>query len=468
VTPADVPDEAPGRPRRDGREPAAADPSTAAATLSARRFRTFDSVIDVPAFRWYLLSMTGNWSAMQMQQVARSFLAYQITGSFAALGFVELANSAPRVLLSLYGGVVADRSSRRVIIQIGQAFSASTAVVIAALLFLDMLRFEHLVLMALLQGIVNSFALPARQSMIPEVVGVERLMNAFALNVFSLNMMRLVAPGLAGIIIAVAGPAWVFTLMAFLNLLASVTMFRVPKVNAAQRAATREALEAAAESGAIKPRRGGVHGSGGRGGRASLQDIRDALSYLRGQRVLMWLLVIHGLSSMLALPYQRLLSGFVDEVLSSNADETALLMGWLLTATAVGALAGSLLIASMSPRRRGLLLIGSLVVFGTTMLAFAASTNIWLSLGIVMILGIGQAGRQSLVSILIQTGVDDAFRGRISSIMQLEDGIESLGIFMIALLAEAVGPQIALGSVALTMLAMAALLFATRTIRTLQ
>jgi hypothetical protein len=182
----------------------------------------------------------------------------------------------------------------------------------------------------------------------------------------------------------------------------------------------------------------------------------------------MWLLVIHGLSSMLALPYQRLLSGFVDEVLSSNADETALLMGWLLTATAIGALAGSLLIASLSPRRRGLLLIGSLVVFGTTMLAFAASTNIWLSLGIVMILGIGQAGRQSLVSILIQSGVDDAFRGRISSIMQLEDGVESLGIFMIALLAEAVGPQIALGSVALTMLAMAALLFATRTIRTLQ
>src|SRR5688572_12271664 len=102
---------------------------------STRRFKTFDSLIDVPAFRWYLLSMSGNWSALQMQQVARSYLAYQITGSYAALGIVELANTWPRLFLALYGGVVADRMSRRVIIQVGQGVNAVNAGVIAVLLF---------------------------------------------------------------------------------------------------------------------------------------------------------------------------------------------------------------------------------------------------------------------------------------------------------------------------------------------
>ena len=71
-----------------------------------RRLRTFDSLIDVPTFRWYLFSMIGNWSALQMQQVVRGFLAYQITGSFAALGGVALANSVPRLVLALSGGVI--------------------------------------------------------------------------------------------------------------------------------------------------------------------------------------------------------------------------------------------------------------------------------------------------------------------------------------------------------------------------
>ena len=134
-----------------------------------RRVRTFDSLIEVPAFRWYLLSMTGNWSAMQMQMVVRGFLAYQLTGSYAALGSVELASSVPRVLLAMSGGVVADRASRRVIIQVGQVFNAMLAGVLAGLLFAGLLRFEHLIIAAIVQGVSNSFVMPARQSMIPEI-----------------------------------------------------------------------------------------------------------------------------------------------------------------------------------------------------------------------------------------------------------------------------------------------------------
>lgn len=420
-----------------------------------RRFRTFDSLIDVPAFRWYILAMTGNWGALQMQQVARGFLAYEITGSFAALGFLELANSLPRVVLALYGGVLADRLSRRAIIQTGQALVAIFAAVISVLLFTDHLKFEHLIFATIAQGIVNSFVLPARQSMIPEIVGVNRVMNAFALNVFVLNVVRLAAPALAGVLIAVAGPSWVFALMALMNVLAVMALFPVPITNARTRAAaanggSTEAPEASAKKD-----------------RAGLQAMKEALIYLRTEHVLIWLLLIHGFSSTLALPYQRLLPGFVSEVLSTDSDQAAVRIGVLLTMTAVGALIGSLLIASLPSRRRGKLLIGSMAIFGVALMAFAASEVLWLSMAIVLVLGIGQAGRQSLVNILIQTRASDAFRGRVSSIMLLEDGVESLGIFGIAMFAEAAGPQWALGGVGLALIGLGGFLWMVRLIRDL-
>ena len=140
----------------------------------------------------------------------------------------------------------------------------------------------------------------------------------------------------------------------------------------------------------------------------------------------------------------------------------------VLTFTAIGALIGSLIIASLPNRARGKLLIGSLVIFGIALAAFASSNWLWVSAGTVLVLGIGQAGRQSLVSILIQTTVSDTYRGRISSIQLLEDGVESLGIFGIALLADWIGPQLALGGVAVSLLILAAGMWSNRTIRQLQ
>jgi ENTS family enterobactin (siderophore) exporter len=187
-----------------------------------------------------------------------------------------------------------------------------------------------------------------------------------------------------------------------------------------------------------------------------LSDIKDALLYLWQLPVLRMLVIVDMFLGMLTFPYQRLLPGFVSEILADNPDETAIRMGLLLTVTGVGALFGSLLIASLPNKHRGKLVIGSVALFGLGLLAFSVSTVFYVSLGIVLIMGIGQAGRQALNNILIQSHTSNEFRGRISSIMLFEDGIESLGIFAIALLAAVVGPQIALGATALTMLALAA------------
>lgn len=406
-----------------------------------RRVRTFESIFEVAAFRWYLVSMTGNWSAMQMQMIARGFLTYQITGSYAALGTVELANTFPRLIFALTGGVVADRANRRTIAQVGQTISALIAAALATLLFMDMLRFEHLVVAAVLQGIANSFALPARQAMIPQIVGMHRLTNALALNVSMTSTLRLGAPALAGFLIAAAGAAWVFALMAALYVIATLTMFKVTLI-------AREDLIEGAH--VVRPQ-----STRPAGGRNAVGDVKEALIYLWHIPVLRMLLIVDMFLGMLTFPYQRLLPGFVADVLADDADETAIRMGILLALTGVGALIGSLVVASLPPRHRGLLVIASVALFGVGLLAFSVSTVFVVSAGIVLFMGVGQSVRQSLNSILIQSATSNQFRGRISSIMLFEDGIESLGIFAIAMLASVIGPQWAFGLVAASMLAIA-------------
>lgn len=436
-------------------DPSGATPAPSGRTAQPRsgsflgRMRTFQAVRQVPAFRWYLLSMSGNWSAMQMQNLARGFLTYEITGSFAALGTVELANTAPRLVFALTGGVVADRRSRRVITQIGQAISAVISAVLAALLFAGILRFEHLVIAAITQGIVNSFALPARQAMIPQIVGMDLLSNALALNVSLMSTLRLAAPAIAGFLLASIGASWVYALMAVLFLGATLTLFKVrllPDGHPALTAAG-EATPTASASASRAARRTGA---------GALADIKDALVYLWQIPVLRMLLVVDMFLGMLTFPYQRMLPGFVAEVLADSPEQTAVRMGLLLTVTGFGALFGSLLVASLPNRHRGKLVIGSVALFGLGLAAFSASEVFIVSLGIVLFMGIGQSGRQSLNSILIQSYTSNEFRGRVSSIMLFEDGIESLGIFAIALFASVVGPQVALGVTALTMLTLAA------------
>ncbi|MEZ4503048.1 MAG: MFS transporter [Dehalococcoidia bacterium] len=396
-------------------------------------------MIDVPAFRWFLLSMTGNWSSLQMQQVVRGWLVYQLTGSFAALGGVALANAGPRLGLALYGGVIADRVSRRYVVQAGQAVSMLQAAVIAGLLFSDQLRFEHLLVSAVLQGIANSFSQPARQAMIPEIVGKERLTNAFALNASAMNTSRLLAPALGGALLAVIGPEWVYLLMTGLYALAILAMVRVP---AAPPAAARIARPEA------------------RRGRGGISEIADAFRYLRTVPVLMMLLGVHLFIVTFSMPYQRLLPGFVDEVLSDSPEQTAIRMGLLLTLTGMGALVGSLAIASIPNRHRGALLLGSTLVLGIALLAFSMSTSFTVSAVVVVLLGVGMSGRQALTNVLIQTHVSDEYRGRISSIQMMQMGLTSFGTFGIGILAAVIGPQMALGGAAVALIVLSTAVFA--------
>lgn len=401
-----------------------------------RNVRTFQTIREVPSYRWYLLSMIGNMSAMQMQMISRGILTYQLTGSYAALGVVELANTLPRLVFALTGGVVADRQNRRTITQVGQTFNALVAGTLAALLFADMLTFTHLVVGSVLSGVSNSFGLPARQAMIPQIVGLERLSNALGLNASMMSVLRLTAPGIAAAVIAFVGASWVFALMAFLYLFATLVLFRVRMLPDSETEVV--ARVASAQKG------------------NALADIVDALRYIMQIPVLRTLLIVDMFLGMLMFPYQRLLPGFVTDNLANTETESEINLGILLTLTGVGALVSALVIASLPNRNRGRLVIGSVVVFSVGLLAFSASDVLLISCGLALLMGFGQTGRQALNNILIQSNVANSYRGRVSSVMLFEDGIESLGIFAIAILASIVGAPSALAVTALLLFVLAA------------
>ena len=201
---------------RSGVEVARPEQATAsAATPTARgldlgrragSLRTFESLHDA-GFRWFFLFTLGQFAALQTQMLAMSFLVYDLTGSFARLGLVALINAVPSLGFSLYGGVLADRTSRRLVLQVGQALQGALAAAVAVLLFLDLLRFEHLIVVVFLQGIAMALMMPARQAIIPEIAGEERLMNAVSLSAAGMTSMRLVAPAIGGMLLALTSIA---------------------------------------------------------------------------------------------------------------------------------------------------------------------------------------------------------------------------------------------------------------------
>ncbi len=375
---------------------------------------------------------------MNMQMFIRGWLVFELTGSFAALGIMSLANGASGLVTALFGGVIADRvRQKKHVVQIGQGLNAVVVLIVGVLLATDLLRFPHLVVAALVQGAVMNTMMPSRQALTPEILGMERMMNAIALNTMGMNAARLLMPGFAGWMVGalsggagIAAAQWVYYMMVGLYLWSILFLFKV-------KVADRVAPE---------------------GGNApALQDLAAGFRYAWGAPTIRMLLLCNFLMVLFSMTYFMLLPGFAKDVLDTGPAR----LGLLTSISGVGSLIGSLVIASLPNRRRGLVLLLSSLLLGVALVAFSISTSYWLSVGILTIVGLGQAGRMSLSNVLVQAYVEDEFRGRVMSIYMMEFSLMSLGIFLIGLLANTVGPQLAVGgsAVGLVIMSLVLLLF---------
>ncbi len=379
--------------------------------------RTFRS-LDDRNFRWFLTSIFSGFTSNDMQQFLRGWLVFELTGSFAALGLMSLINGMTGLLLALVGGVVADLvKQRKHVVQIGQGLSGLNALVLALLVFGDLLRVEHVLIAAALHGGSNNLTMPSRQALTPDVVGPERLMNAMGLYSTSQNAAKLLMPGLAGGMVGflsdpgtIGGAAYVYVLIFTIYTVSVATMFpvRVPDRTPGARSFT------------------------------SLRgDLADGFRFVAGHRPLAVLLICNPLFALLGLGHFVMLPGFAKEVLDAGPGQ----LGLLTSVSGVGAVVGSLVVASLPGRRRGVLMLGSAVLLGVALVAFAASTSFWLSLAIILVVGLGQAGYLGLMNVLVQVLAGNTYRGRVMSIYMMEFNITQLLLFGMGIFASVYGPR---------------------------
>jgi MFS family permease len=415
--------------------PAATFPETIAAPPARRRFSltTFDSFAE-RSFRWYFASMVGWFASMQMQMLVRGWIVYELTGSYAALGLVSLANAIPGLALSMPGGVLADRLEKKHIIQTGQVCNTAVAAILAFLMLAGLLQFWHLLACAVIQGSINAVIMPARQSMIPEIVEPQRLMNAVALNSAAMNFMRIAGVAAGGALLTMLGPGWVYMTMAGLYFSGAVLLTPV-------RSRTKVKASGNQESG-------------------SMREMAQGWRYVQQDKTVLLILTTTLLIVIFSMPYQILLAGFVKDVLDAGAGG----LTFLTMMIGVGSLSSSLVIASVPGRRRGLVFLLSSLVLGISLILFSISSWFWLTAIVLFVLGIGQSGRMSMSNVLLQSYTADEYRGRVMSIYMLEFSLVPFGTFFVGILANLVGIQVALGatSVALVLVVLTSLIFSPR------
>lgn len=398
--------------------------------------RTFESFKN-PVYRLFFCGMVGFMAPMNMEQLARSLLIYRITGSATILSLMALAHAIPILCLSLFGGVIADRMQKKYVLLAAQAGSAVVTFGIALSLTLGYLSSEHagswwiLIVASVLKATIQGLMMPSRQAIVREIVSQEQLTNAISLNTLEMNALRLLAPAAAGFLIDAYDFAVVYYISVSLYLLSMVFIALMPR--------TRR----------ITIRRGGT-----------ISDIIEGLSYIRKDITILIILIFTALVIVLSMPYQMLLPIFTEDILEVGAKE----LGILQSIAGVGAIGGSIALASMPNKKRGVVLLVSCLALGLALVGFSFSSSWYPSLVLIAFVGLGQTGRMALSNTLLQYYTKDEYRGRVMSFYMMEFGLSSLGTFGAGLLTESMGVQWAVGGFAilLVFLSISSLLFLPR------
>lgn len=413
-------------------------PYPRAGTAPGGVWRTFSS-LRIRNYRWYWIGMLFGFSAMQMQMVARGWLVYEMTGSALALGSIMAASGVPMLLFSLLGGVAADRFDKRNLLIVTEGLIGLVNLVVAILIAMNAIEFWHLLVASLATGVMFSFYMPARQAIVPELVGERDLFNAIALNTSGMNLTRIGAPALAGVLVGIIGVAGVYYIIAACYFIIMVTLLFIPS-------------------------------TGNRGGKllaGAGRDMLEGLNYIRRSQTLLILLAMALIVSLFAMPYLFLMPVFAVKELGKGAIELGVMMG----VSGIGALAGSLVIGSLGRdfKHKGWLSIVTVLGYGVSLLFFASSRSYPLSLVALVFVGIASTGFMAVNNTLIMTNVTHEVRGRVMSIYMMTFGLQSAGMLFIGVLADGLGAPLAVGAGAIiTILATLAFAILTPHLRRLE
>lgn len=347
-------------------------------------------------FRLLWFGMVCMMGGFQMQGVAQNFLVYEITGSAKILGLVSGGWAFPMLCLALFGGAIADRMDRKPIIQISQGISVIISLSVAVSILTGTVTWVYLLVASALQGTMFAFTGPARQAIIPQLVGRDLITNSIALNSAAMSSMSLIAPAIAGVLYAVIGPEGVYFVMGGLWLIAvtlTTAIHKPPKF--------------------AKPPSSDI-----------FRDIKAGLSYVLHDTQILVLLGVMLVTVLLSMPFQFLLPVFVKDVYGLESEA----MGLLVSMIGLGSLTGSLIIASRGRSRRGLLVIIGGFLSAISLMLIALVPIYWASVFIMVLVGLGNVAPMAIITALIMERSDEQYRGRMMSIVMLMWGLIPLGV----------------------------------------
>lgn len=379
--------------------------------LNSRNYRLY--------FVGQLISLAGTW----MQQIAMAWLAYRLSNSAFVLGSVGFASQIPILFFSAFAGVWSDRVDRRRLLLLSQSLSMVQALVLAVLAWMEWITPGLLIFMALCLGCINALDVPARQAIAVQLVDdKEDLPNAIALNSFLMNAARFVGPALAGYLVVLMGEAVCFLLnaLSYLAVLLALSAIRLPA------------------QGPSRPA-------------PALDALKDGIRYVRDHGPIRRSLLLVSCISFLVTPYAVMMPLFAREIFGGDAGTFGLLMG----CAGAGSLVASFFLASRRDTGglEGKVALAAPAV-GAALTCFALSPSQQVAYPIIMSIGFCVIVTIAGSNTLIQTRVDNAYRGRVMAIFSMAFlGIAPLGSFIVGSVAHQVGIRPTLAACGLLTLA---------------
>ena len=389
------------------------------------------SSLKVKYFRVYWLGMLVSLIGTCIQSVAQSWLVFQLTNSAFLLGLVGFLGSIPIFVLSLFGGVLADRVNKRNILIFTQVSFMFLAFLLAALTQFQLINPQQIMFIALLNGVIMAFDAPARQSIVVELVGKKHLFNAITLNSVAFNSSRIIGPAIAGVFISVIGMSGCFYLngLSFLAVIAALFW--------------------------IKLDRGLTQNNN-----SPFNDLKAGLVFISRNRSILGLVSMVAVMSLFGISYIILMPVFASNVLHVGVRG----LGVLMSSIGLGALIGSLILARLGDfKYKGKLLVCSVFLFSFLLINFSLSKNYIWSVVSLILLGSISVPATAIINTLLQIKVPDEFRGRVMSFFMITfAGIVPFGSLASGSLAQVLGVSTALfmcGLICLVLFASINLLF---------
>ncbi|MGB7951033.1 MAG: MFS transporter [Candidatus Binatia bacterium] len=351
-----------------------------------------------------LISSSGDF----MQNVAQSWLVWELTRSPVAIGVVAFFDSMPRLLVGALSGAIADRFDRRRVLLITQTLAMIQAVIYWLAVWFHVIAFWHIVVLAFFLGLFNTINQTARQSLVNSLVPKEELLNAIGLQSSVFNFSKIVGPSLGGVMIASIGIAGCFFVnaLSFSALIYNLHLMELPQW---EKRAREQSL---------------------------WEDIKEGYTYVRGNRRIFYIIGLSYVVALFGAPYNRFVPIFATNILQVGPTG----FGVLMSAPGLGATIAALVIATIKKTRVAISWIcGFVVGFSVSLTLFAFSHIFILSFLFLAMVGFCQISLRALCNTAIQIETPSNLLGRVLSLFFMDRGLWSFGSVLMGAAASAIG-----------------------------